>query len=60
MSHTKRYLEELQQRWAVDLFVRDGCPLEVASNMSYDDAVEAFFDGNDEEAFEVFSASDVE
>lgn len=54
MSLTKRYLEEQQDKFAVMIFEKDGCPSDEAKNYTWCDVVERFYDGDDDKAYEEF------
>ena len=57
MSMTKRWLEEEQDKFACETFIKDGCPEDEAKNMTWDDVITHFFDDDDELAMEAFIAS---
>lgn len=56
MSMTKRWIEQRQEEFAKDRFMADGCPEDEASKMTWEDAVEHLFDGDEEGTWDYFVA----
>ncbi|MBD3353628.1 MAG: hypothetical protein GF364_19245 [Candidatus Lokiarchaeota archaeon] len=47
-------LENKQDKWATDLFIKDGCPVHEADQLTYKDVVDHLYDGNEEAAWDDF------
>lgn len=57
MSATKRYLEEQQQKFAEEMFMKDGCPEEDAKKENWESMVQNLYDGDEDAALEAFMVS---
>jgi hypothetical protein len=55
----KTDIHEKQDKWATNLFIKDGCPPDEANDLTYKDAVKYLFDGDDEVAWNEFIFSEL-